>query len=93
MRTINEILLVEDNETTSFLNVRLLVKMEISDKITVRNNGEKGINYLIDLKKNGDNYLGVIFLDIKMPVMDGFYFLRELPILEPLPANHPPIVM
>ena len=78
MRTINEILLVEDNETTSFLNVRLLVKMEISDKITVRNNGEKGINYLIDLKKNGDNYLGVIFLDIKMPQGTGFDLLQKL---------------
>ena len=75
------VLLVDDDETTNYLNRRLLNEMQVAKEIMVLNNGEEALDYLT---KAGSSALNnefkcpdLIFLDIKMPVMDGFTFLEE----------------
>lgn len=75
------VLLVDDDETTNYLNKRLLNEMHIAKEILVLKNGKEALEYLTkacaatpdDAYKCPD----LIFLDIKMPVMDGFTFLEE----------------
>ncbi|RAU81686.1 response regulator [Pontibacter arcticus] len=73
------ILLVDDDDTTNFLNKRLLEDMQVAKEIMVCTNGRDAIEYLSDacIEASGKKCPDLIFLDIKMPVMDGFSFLDE----------------
>jgi CheY-like chemotaxis protein len=75
------VLLVDDDETTNYLNERLLNEMQVAKEILVLKNGKEALEYLaksnaapLDPKHKRPD---LIFLDIKMPVMDGFTFLEE----------------
>jgi len=75
------VLLVDDDETTNYLNERLLNEMQVASEIRILTNGKEALDYLTNAYaspldpefKRPD----LIFLDIKMPVMDGFTFLEE----------------
>ncbi|WP_026464036.1 response regulator [Adhaeribacter aquaticus] len=70
------ILLVDDDETTNFVNNRLLSRMNIAREIKIAKNGQEAIDYLKDCEAQKQICPDLIFLDIKMPVMDGFSFLE-----------------
>jgi CheY-like chemotaxis protein len=78
MKKLNEILLIDDSRGSNILNKRLIEEMDITHKITTALNGRAAINYLISLDKDG-NFPNpeLIFLDINMPVMDGYQFLEK----------------
>ncbi|GHA54787.1 response regulator [Pontibacter akesuensis] len=75
------VLLVDDDDTTNFLNQRLLREMQVSKEVRILKNGKEAIDYLT--KAYGPEpdpaykQPDIIFLDIKMPVMDGFTFLEQ----------------
>ena len=75
------VLLVDDDETTNYLNKRLLSEMQIAKDILVLKNGKDALEYLSKAcaaTPDADYRCpDLIFLDIKMPVMDGFTFLEE----------------
>ena len=66
-------MLIDDSETDNFIHSRRFKKMELTDKIVVRQNGQLGLEYL---KTTGaDGRPDLLFLDINMPVMNGWEFL------------------
>ncbi|ALI98527.1 response regulator [Rufibacter tibetensis] len=77
MKRLNLILLVDDDETTNFLNKRLLTRMQIAERIEVATNGEEALRFLTESIANEHPLPDLMFLDIKMPVMDGFEFLDK----------------
>lgn len=84
------IMLVDDDETTNYLNQRLLQGLQAAEKILIMQNGEEALDYLTkacDLGRTDEMPCpDLIFLDIKMPVMDGFEFLdayREANLILP----------
>ncbi|RIJ37373.1 response regulator [Pontibacter oryzae] len=79
MRRLNTILLIDDDDTTNYLNHRLLNRLEVAPDIRVVMNGEEAIDYLNKSFASVDGYPrpDLIFVDIKMSVMDGFEFLEE----------------
>lgn len=82
MKKLNSILLVDDDEPTNYLHRRLITENNLSEQIHISQTGLEAIEYLGTLK--GDTYPcpDVIFLDINMPVMNGWQFLenyRNLP--------------
>jgi PAS domain S-box-containing protein len=64
------ILLVDDNGVNLLVAKRMLVKM--GAKVTVAENGQEAIN------KVKDNDFDFVFMDIQMPVMDGYTATVEL---------------
>lgn len=82
MRKLSGILLIDDDDTTNFLNQRLLNRMGVTDNIRTFVNGKQAFDYLYNLSNNNleltsSEYFKpeLIFLDINMPVMDGFEML------------------
>ncbi|SFG09684.1 response regulator [Pontibacter chinhatensis] len=75
------VLLVDDDDTTNYLNERLLREMQVAKTVLALKNGQEALEYLNKAKQPGNEgeykIPDLIFLDIKMPVMDGFAFLDK----------------
>ena len=77
LHNLNTILLIDDDNTTNYLHKKIISKSEIDIPIKVANNGKEGIDELIALNEilKDKEELVLIFLDVNMPVMDGWTFL------------------
>lgn len=78
MAAISCTLLVDDDETTNFLNQKLLRRMAISDAVLVAGNGQQALNLLDDHCQlpTSPTCPALILLDINMPLMNGIDFLK-----------------
>lgn len=94
MRKLNKILLVDDDSTSNFLTQMILEDLQVTDAIIVKKNGQEALDYIneICLQKNED-CPELIFLDINMPIMDGFELLDELQRLNKLHNPDNPITV
>ncbi|MFD3001391.1 response regulator [Pontibacter toksunensis] len=79
MKSVNTILLIDDDDTTNYLNHRLLARMGTAPDIRVVTNGDEAMEYLNKAFSGEEEYPvpDLIFVDIKMSGMDGFEFLEE----------------
>ncbi|MFD2248331.1 response regulator [Pontibacter ruber] len=90
MRKLSGVLLIDDDDTTNFLNQRLLSRMGVTDSIRSFVNGKQAFDYLYNISNNNyeqsnKDYFQpeLIFLDLNMPVMDGFEMLDLFDRLNP----------
>jgi CheY-like chemotaxis protein len=75
------ILLVDDDNTTNFVNRMLLEDLAVTEKVIEAKNGQEAIKFLQEQSQN-NGCPQLILLDVKMPVMDGFEFLEAYEKLE-----------
>ncbi len=71
------VLLVDDNETDNFISERIIQLTNFSHSTVVKNSGKEALDYLKENKNNPDQLPDLIFLDIDMPIVNGFIFLYE----------------
>lgn len=71
------IFLVDDDHIYQFTAKKTLEAMGISDKVSIFMDGEAALNYIKDHLSDLHLLPDVIFLDINMPVMDGWQFVEE----------------
>lgn len=75
------ILLVDDDETSTFLSEMVLKDMDIAQQITIVNKSKEALEFVLHHCRDNDKdekCPQLIFLDINMPVMNGFEFLEAL---------------
>lgn len=90
MKTINSIFIIDDDPITVF-GIRKMLNNTIDFKtISTYGNGKLAIDGIKKILATDKPIPEVIFLDINMPIMDGWQFLEEfieLPIKEKVRIN------
>lgn len=76
-KSVDLVLLVDDNDTDNFISKRIIEITKFANRVEVKNSGKSALEYLENNKSNNENIPNVIFLDINMPIVDGFVFLHE----------------
>ena len=71
------VLLVDDNEINNLLHERLIEMSDFGEQVVVQQSATEALDYLRTVANDPDKIPDVIFLDIRMPIMDGFGFLDE----------------
>lgn len=70
------IFLVDDDNIYQFTAKKTLESMGLTQEVTVFPDGEKAIEFIKDHISEPDLLPDVIFLDINMPIMDGWQFVE-----------------
>jgi CheY-like chemotaxis protein len=70
------IFLVDDDDVFRFLGTKILNRMGITEGIHTARNGKEALEYLYGCIEHKFEYPEIILLDINMPIMDGFDFLK-----------------
>lgn len=70
-------MLVDDDDISNFVTKDAIAEAGITEEIFIAMNGEEGLKILEEKVKEKSLRPMLVFLDINMPVMDGFEFLES----------------
>lgn len=76
-KNIDLVMLVDDNDTDNFISKRIIEITKFAKEVEIKNSGKSALEYLEKHKDNPEKLPNIIFLDINMPIVDGFVFLYE----------------
>ncbi len=91
VKLVDKTMLVDDSEIDLFIHRRFLELCHFSKELVTCKSAESALNILRD--GNGDAPPDIIFLDLNMPVVDGFSFLSQFMELPARIKNHTRIVV
>jgi len=77
VNVIGKVMLVDDNDTDNFISRRIIEITKFADDVIVKNSGKGALDYLREYENSVEELPDIIFLDINMPIVDGFVFLYE----------------
>lgn len=82
MKKIEIIALIDDDPAFVFITEKIIEKTNHFKEVKVFDNGLNALNYLKENLNNDTHLPNIIFLDLSMPVMDGWQFLDEYALLK-----------
>ena len=70
-------MIIDDNDIDNFITQRVLNKANFTTQVDICTSGSEALDYIKRNANNLERIPNVIFLDLNMPVVDGFVFLFE----------------
>lgn len=75
------VMLIDDSEIDNFINQKMIEGCNFADNVYVHTSSKSALEFLKNFDRTGafpkELLPGIIFLDINMPIMDGFQFADE----------------
>lgn len=92
------IMLIDDDFSTNRFHQVVIESLQITKKIIFAKNGKQALNYLLndgEYANKIDEFVQpeLIFIDLNMPVMDGFRFLDLYTKTDVFKKNKPKIIV
>ena len=79
IKKFNNIFIIDDDVASQFVCERVFELLDVANKLLFFENGKDALNYFDKTLKNIDvNKPNLILLDLDMPVMDGFEFIKSI---------------
>lgn len=91
MERVKQLTLVDDDDVYIYLTKKAIKKTNRVDFISVFNNGLDALNFLKENKEDVEELPDILFLDLSMPIMDGWQFLNEFIKINPEMGKEIPI--
>lgn len=76
------VLLVDDDPVTNFITERTLSRLGVSKDVRSTLNGQQALQLISDRFERGLPFPAVILLDLNMPIMNGFQFIKAFKKLD-----------
>jgi CheY-like chemotaxis protein len=75
------VMLIDDNELDNYINQKTIEANQFAKKVYVNTSAKGAIEFLTNLAMMGEDlsslHPSIIFIDINMPMMDGFQFTEH----------------
>jgi CheY-like chemotaxis protein len=76
------VMIVDDSELDNFINEKIIESSHFSKKVYVNTGSKSALEFIKNLKLisdvSEDIFPNVIFIDLNMPIIDGFQFINYL---------------
>lgn len=77
MKRIKKVLVIDDDQINNIIFKKLSVITDFADEVVTYISAVDGLDYLQTLQKNNEEPPSLIFLDIRMPIVNGWEFLER----------------
>lgn len=71
------VMLIDDSPIDNYVNTRMIEQSELAGSVVVMESGKEGLDFIKKYEGDLVRLPDIIFLDLNMPVVDGFDFLTE----------------
>jgi len=75
MKKVRNACIIDDDDIFRFIMKKHIINQDLAENILCFENGKEAIKYILDHRLEEDKLPDVMFLEINMPIMDGWDFV------------------